>query len=185
MHLCCVNQNVVDYANSARPTSLPVLLLLRLLLLLMLTPGTVCGCVATGVRCLLHSAQFCTKLQEEWKKVVLGMCTKNPKAGGKRSVSSVAISRYLALMLVVALSGVFFFTSFCSQCSRTNVGHGHVTTLFLSSILFFVLDPNFFIFCWPSTTELVCLMVWPRWGATNSNGRALTQGSCALKQNCH
>ena len=29
------------------------------------------------------------------------------------------------------------------------------------------------------------MMVWPRWGATNTSGRELTWGPCALKQKYH
>ena len=54
----------------------------------------VCGSVASGMRCLLNIPQnadghlkngqeSCTKLQRELKKALFGMCTNNPKDGGK------------------------------------------------------------------------------------------------------
>ena len=55
----------------------------------------------------------------------------------------------------------------------------------MSLILFLVPDPNYILLCWPSANELVCMMVWLGWGATNTSGRGSTRGPCALKQKYH
>ena len=56
---------------------------------------------------------------------------------------------------------------------------------FLEGDLFLVPDPNYSLLCWPSANELVCMMVWPGWGATNTSGRESIGGLCALKQKYH
>ena len=54
-------------------------------------------------------------------------------------------------MLVVAMPGsLFVLHPICSQCCDTDVGHGHVRTLFLSLILFLVRNPNYIMLYWPS-----------------------------------
>ena len=86
-------------------------------------------------------------------------------------------------MLVVGLpSSLSYYTRFFSRLHRTNVGHGPVRTLFLSLFLFLVPDPNYIMLYWLSANLLVCMMVWPGWGATNTISRGSTRGLCALEQ---